>query len=96
MSVAQAAAAGTAILTNELTPFSVQYVPDEAVIAASGDVQEFARGLEALLGDDEDRRRRAGVLSKKARALDWETQTTDFLDHVRRGGMTIATGRQRD
>ena len=92
MSVAQAAASRTAIVTSELTPFAVQYVPDLAVIARAGSVDAFASGIEGLLADDADRERRAEALAEKAAELDWGTQTAAFLEHLRRGGFEITQG----
>jgi len=92
MSVAQAAASRTAIVTSELTPFVVEYVPEAAVIAQAGSVEAFAHGMQQLLDDDEDRERRAGALADKAAELDWETQTAAFLAHLRHDGFPIARG----
>lgn len=92
MSVAQAAASRTAILTTELTPFAVQYVPDAALIVSPGSVAQLARGLETLLADDAGRERRASALAEKAAELDWERQTAMFLDWLRRSGIALVRG----
>jgi len=92
MSVAQAAASRTAIVTSELTPFAVEYVPEEAVIAQAGSIESFACGMRLLLDDDDERERRASALAAKAGELEWEALTAAFLAHLRRDGFAIARG----
>jgi glycosyltransferase involved in cell wall biosynthesis len=90
MSVSQAAAAGTAIVSSDLVPFCTLFVPDDALIVAAGDVQGFARAIVRLLDDPADRLRRAGNLAQATLALDWEAQTRAFIDHIRRRGIGVA------
>jgi glycosyltransferase involved in cell wall biosynthesis len=93
MSVSQAAAAETAVISSDLIPFSVQYVPEAAIIVPAGSVDGFASAMDRLLGDDADRRNRAARLIEKVRTLNWEALTAAFLDHLRADGMTIAEGK---
>ena len=93
MSVLQAAASGTAVVASDLTPFAVQYVPDDAVVVEAGDVGGFAGAINRLLDDEDDRRDRARRLLEKAGELDWPAQARGFLDHLRQHGFTIAHGK---
>jgi glycosyltransferase involved in cell wall biosynthesis len=92
MSVLQAAASGTAVVASDLTPFAVQYVPDDALVVDAGDVGGFADAINRLLDNENDRRDRARRLLEKARGLDWPAQARGFLDHLRQHGFTIAHG----
>jgi glycosyltransferase involved in cell wall biosynthesis len=92
MSVSQAAAAATAVIATELTPFAVQYVPDDAIIVPAGDVKGFERAMLRLLTDDAERKERIKSLAIKGRMLSWEDQTTAFLSHLRARGFSVAQG----
>ncbi len=92
MSVSQAAAAQTAVISSDLIPFSVQYVPEDAVVMPAGDVEDFASALRRLLTDDDERDWRAAGLAEKVRVLDWERQADTFLSYLRRSGMRVAEG----
>ena len=92
MSVSQAAAAQTAVISSDLIPFSVQYVPKDAVIVHAGDVDDFAQAMQRLLTDDDERDWRAAGLAEKARLLDWEKQADTFLGYLRRNGFEVAEG----
>ncbi len=92
MSVSQAAAAQTAVVSSDLVPFCVQYVPEDAVIVHAGDVEDFAQALRRLLDDDDERDWRAAGLAEKVRVLDWEAQAETFLGYLRRSGMQVAEG----
>jgi glycosyltransferase involved in cell wall biosynthesis len=94
MSVAQAAAVGTPIVTSHLIPFAVQYVPDDALIVEAGDVDGFAWAMLALLSDEADRKRRGERLESKTAELDWVVQSEAFLEHLRNKGMKIAKPRR--
>ena len=87
MSAAQAAAAGTALVSSDLVPFSVQYGGDAAWVVPAGDVNGFADALHALLTDDDERQRRGEALLEATRALDWVAVTHAFLGHLRRTGL---------
>ncbi len=93
MSASQAAAAGTALVSSDLVPFAVQYVPDAALIVPAGDVAGFTDAILRLLQDDAGRRRRAAQLVEKVKMLDWETQTVALLGFLRRRGINVAPGR---
>lgn len=92
MSVSQAAAAQTAVISSDLIPFSVQYVPQDAVVVPAGDAEDFASALKRLLTDDDERDWRAAGLAEKVRVLDWERQADTFLSYLRRSGMRVAEG----
>jgi glycosyltransferase involved in cell wall biosynthesis len=93
MSASQAAAAGAALVSSDLVPFAVQYVPDAALIVPAGDVAGFTDAILRLLQDEADRQKRAAQLVEKVKMLDWETQTAAFLDFLRRRGIAVAQGR---
>lgn len=95
MSVSQAAAAHTAVISSDLIPFSVQYAPEDAVVVPAGDVEDFAGAMRRLLQDDDERDWRAAGLAEKAEQLDWERQAESFLSYLRRSGMRIAEGGDR-
>jgi glycosyltransferase involved in cell wall biosynthesis len=92
MSVSQAAAAKTAVISSDLVPFSMQYVPDEALIVPAGDEEGFADAMKRLLSNGQERQKRAMALAEKVRILDWEVQTTAFLDYLRQKGFDVADG----
>ena len=94
MSVSQAASAQTSVVSSDLIPFAVQYVPDDAVVVHAGDVEDFAEALRRLLIDDDERDWRAAGLAEKVRVLDWETQAETFLNYLRRSGLGISSGRK--
>ncbi len=85
MSAAQAAAAGTALVTSDLVPFAVQYGGDDAWIVPAGDEAGFAEALAALLADGDDRRQRGAALLEATRALDWVEVTRAFVQRFAQG-----------
>jgi len=87
MSVSQAAAADAAIVSSDLIPFSVQYVPDDAIIVPAGDEDAFAEAIVHLLNDEADRTARAARLTDKVKALDWNTQTAAFVAFLQKCGV---------
>lgn len=93
MSVSQAAASGCAVVASDLTPFAVQYVPDDALVVRAGDVQGFAWAIRRLVDDEQDRKRRADRLLEKVKDFEWKALTSTFLEHLRQRGFTIAHGR---
>ncbi len=92
MSVSQAAAAGTAIVSTDTIPFSIHHASDDAELFSPGDIQGFTEGLSRLLEDDAEREARAARLQETARALDWSYKTAEFLRYLRRRGFEIADG----
>jgi glycosyltransferase involved in cell wall biosynthesis len=92
MSVSQAAAAQTAVISSDLVPFAVQYVPEEALIVPAGDEEGFAEAMLRLLQDDDDRRQRAARAAEKVKALDWKAQTSAFVEFLSRRGVAVAEG----
>jgi glycosyltransferase involved in cell wall biosynthesis len=95
ISVLQAAAASTAVVCSDLVPFAVQYVPEEAAIVPAGDVSAFARAIGNLLDSPAERSARAERLSASVEALDWEAQTTLFVEFLRRRGREVAPAKRR-
>ena len=89
MSAAQAAAAGTALVTSDLVPFATQFVPDHAVVVPAGDTDGFARAIRRLLDDREERERRGAALAAATIELAWVPVTRRFLDQLRRKGFEI-------
>jgi glycosyltransferase involved in cell wall biosynthesis len=85
MSAAQAAAAGTALVTSDLVPFAVQYGGDDAWIVRAGDEAGFAEAMTALLADEDERRRRGAALLEATRALDWVEVTRAFVERFAQG-----------
>jgi glycosyltransferase involved in cell wall biosynthesis len=93
MSVLQAAASGTAVVSSHLTPFAVRYAPQDAIIVRAGDADGFVRAMKQLIDHEVDRNERAERLRAKAQELNWEVQTDNFLGHLRQRGFSIARGR---
>ncbi|MBN2560729.1 MAG: glycosyltransferase [Phycisphaerae bacterium] len=87
MSVSQAAAAGTAVVSSDLIPFVVQYAPNDAIIVRAGDVEGFTAAILQLLEDDAGRAARGARLVERVKVLDWEAQTSAFLDFLRERGI---------
>ncbi len=93
MSVLQAAASSTAVVSSDLVPFAVQYVPDDAAVVPAGEVFDFAQAIQNLLDNDENRNQRARRLAEKTRAFDWEAQASAFFSYLRRRGFSVVDGR---
>jgi len=89
MSAAQAAAVGTPLITSHLVPFSVQYVPEAAMICRAGDAEAFAAAMVKLLSEREEREERGGKLKEKTASLDWVALSAAFIDHIRREGIPV-------
>jgi len=95
MSACQAAGCGVAVVLSDLIPFGVQYAADAAILFRAGDEAALAAGIRQLLTDDDERRVRAAALAELTRALDWESVSQAFLDHLRRAGLDVAPGKER-
>ena len=93
MSAAQAAAAGTALISSDLVPFATQLATDAAVVFPAGDEGALADALAELLTDEAQRRQRGGRLGELTRALDWIEVTAAFLGHLRSSGIPVTPGR---
>jgi glycosyltransferase involved in cell wall biosynthesis len=91
MSASQAAAAGTAVVSSDLVPFSTLFVPEHAVVVPAGDVGAFASAMRALLLDPEASRKRGERLAEATRQLDWDVQTRRFVSFLAGLGMDVAT-----
>jgi glycosyltransferase involved in cell wall biosynthesis len=92
MTVSQAAAAGTLVISSDVIPFSVHHVPDIVVLFPTGDTAALAEALDRALGNEVERRERAESLSAKVRRLNWVEKTGDLIGFLRGLGMDIADG----
>lgn len=90
LSAAQAAAVGTALISSDLVPFSLQYVPDASLIVQADDVAGFAQALDQLLRNPDERKSRGLRLFELTKSLDWLEQTRAFLEHLRQSGLAIS------
>jgi glycosyltransferase involved in cell wall biosynthesis len=89
MSALQAAASGTALVASDLTPFALQYVPEDAVVVPAGSVTGFAAAILQLLRDDAHRQGRILGLLERVKALHWEAQTRTFVERLKQAGFPI-------
>ncbi len=89
MSVAQAAASGTAVVCTDTVPFAQHYAPTEAVMVPPGDEEGFAEAMARLLADDDKRRRLGWRLAERTKNLNWPAQTRLFLEYLRRQGIPV-------
>ncbi len=80
------------MISSDLVPFAVQYVPEEALIVPAGDEEGFAEAMLRLLQDDDDRRQRAARAAEKVKALDWKAQTSAFIEFLSRRGVAVIEG----
>lgn len=83
MSVSQAAAAGVALVSSDLIPFTMQYASDAAIVVRAGDVDGFAQAMKRLLNDDKDRMERAEKLLNIASEFNWNTTAKRFVEWYR-------------
>ncbi len=89
MSVSQGAAAGAAVVSSDLIPFSIQYAGEAALIVRAGDEAAFAEAMLRLASNPDERKQRADALFQCVQALDWNMQAVAFIDQVRRTGMPL-------
>ncbi len=89
MSVAQAAASGTAVICTDTVPFALHHAASEAVMVPPGDEEGFAEAMANLLSDDEKRRRLGWRLAERTKNLNWPAQTKLFLGYLRRQGIPV-------
>jgi glycosyltransferase involved in cell wall biosynthesis len=90
LSAAQAAAIGTPLISSDLVPFALQYVPDSALIVRAGDIEGFADAIGQLLRNPTEREKRGRKLAEQTSMLDWIEQTKAFLEHLRKSGLAVA------
>jgi D-inositol-3-phosphate glycosyltransferase len=95
MSAAQAAAAGTALITSDLVPFATGFVPEHAVVVPAGDTAGFATAIRRLLEDGGERGARGRALADATAGLAWVPVARRFLDQLRARGLPIAAPRPR-
>jgi glycosyltransferase involved in cell wall biosynthesis len=93
MSVAQAAAAGTPIVSADTIPFSVYLAPDETLLFPAGSAGHMADAIERLIEDPRDRLARGERLKGIAKKLDWDEKTREFVEYLRQRGIAVAEGR---
>ena len=92
MSVSQAAAAGTPIVSSDKIPFSVQFAAGEVELVQSGDSKSLARAIGRTLDGGAEVGERAARLREKVGDLDWQHKTTEFIDYLRHRGIEVAAG----
>jgi glycosyltransferase involved in cell wall biosynthesis len=93
MSIAQAAAAGTAAIASHRIPFATRYAAEETIVVEAGNVGAFAEALRGLLTDEDKRRDCGARLAKRALSLDWIRVTNEFLGYLRDAGIPIREGK---
>ncbi len=91
MSVSQAASAGTPIVSSDLIPFCLNYVPEYVELFRAGDMKAFAEALRRLLNDEDKQKENSTHLRERAGVLDWEARTIAFVEYLRQAGMEIKT-----
>ncbi len=96
MSVSQAAAAGTAIVSSDWIPFSLHHAPTDCELFPAGDTDAMAAAMDRLLSNPDEREQRAERLREVARGLDWTRKAADFLGYLRRHGFEITEGLDND
>jgi glycosyltransferase involved in cell wall biosynthesis len=79
MSVAQAAMVAKPIVSSDTIPFTCFYLQDEAIIVPAGDIEGFAKGIRKLVENKDERKNRGSAAYKKARGLEWENLTKNFI-----------------
>ena len=94
MSVSQAAAAGTAIASSDLIPFSLYYGAAYVEMFPSGDARAFAQAIRRLLDNQAQHKEKVRQLREKVRLLDWKVKTVEFIKYLRLKGMEITEGRR--
>jgi len=92
MSASQATAADSALVSSDMVPFSVNHVPNDAIICPAGDVDSFAAAIKSLLDDPEDRQDRANRLAKCVDQFDWVNAARTFINHLNENDFSIAQG----
>ncbi len=92
MSVSQAAAAGTPIVSSDKIPFSVQFAAGDTEIFPAGDSGAMALSLRRVLDGGAEIEGRVRRLREKVHDLDWELKTAEFLDYLRQRGIEVAEG----
>lgn len=96
MSVSQAAAAGTPIVSSDKIPFSVQHAVGDVEIFPAGDIRALVEALCRVLDHPAEARERARGLREKVRSLDWELKTVEFLNYLRLRGFEVPAGISED
>lgn len=94
MCVSQAAAAGTAVVSSDVIPFSIHHVPEYVELFSTGDVSEFAKAICRILDNEKEHKKKAKHLRDRTSILDWEIKTTEFLSYIRLKGIEVREGKK--
>lgn len=92
MTVSQAAAAGTLVISSDVIPFSVHHIPEIVVLFPAGDTAALAAALDRALGDEVERRAKALATAEKVQQLNWTEKSSELIAFLRERGMEIAEG----
>jgi glycosyltransferase involved in cell wall biosynthesis len=92
MTVSQAAASGTLVISSDVIPFSVHHVPEIVLLVPAGDVEAMAAALDQALSDEIERRAKAEAMAAKVRRLSWTRESQAFIAFLRGAGMNITDG----
>ena len=95
MSVAQAAAAGTMVISSDCVPFSVHDAADTCLLFRTGDVRDLEGALRRALTDEHERRSRTQALAERVRTLNWREKSEEFIEFLRRSGIPVAPAEAR-
>jgi glycosyltransferase involved in cell wall biosynthesis len=90
MCVSQAASAGTPIACSDVIPYSLYHVPEYVEIFPVGNSSAFAQVLRKLLDDDALRIKYSKKLIEKAKMLDWELKSKEFIGYLGKKGIIIS------
>ena len=90
---AQAASAGTPVVSTNTIPFSIHHAAEEALLFEPGDKDGLVDALKQLLSDPAEHARRGQEIEKTLEELDWTMRVGDFLAYLNRRGFEISPGR---
>ncbi len=79
MTVSQAAASFTPIVSSNLVPFCVYYLKKNAIIVEAGDIKSFARGIIKILKEPLFARKIAEEAYKVSMQFNWERKTNEMI-----------------
>lgn len=79
MTVSQAAASLTPIVSSNLVPFCVYYLKKNAIIIDAGDIKSFAKGIIQILKDPKLARKLAEEAYKISFQFNWDKKTNEMI-----------------